>query len=228
MTLVLRSRIILEIDMTRSQNRQQVAQYLARNGPFEDSSGRATAKLKEALGYAGTDAGFTQLIANMDRAGELTREVRGKRTYRISAVSDAFPSGVDDSLTAADGAEMDYDKVASALLLQVVQTLSEGKRKPGNDGSWARRRIERLEGRINDLERDLLQAKAESRTANAERDEMQLLVEHSQANLALLSDRVSGGKPREDQLSNLLGTDEKALLHRLRNNQDDERPGRTG
>jgi hypothetical protein len=214
--------------MPRGQSRQQVAQYLTKNGPLEDSSGRATSKLKEALGYAGTDAGFTQLIANMDRAGELTREVRGKRTYRISAVSDVSPSGVDDALTAADGAEMDYDKVASALLLQVVQSLSEGKQKPVNDGSWARRRIERLEGRINDLERDLLQAKAESRTAGAERDEMQLLLEHSQANLALLSDRASGGKPREDQLSKLLGTDEKALLHRLRNNQADDRPGRTG
>ncbi len=217
--------------MPRGKNRQQIAQYLAKNGPFEDSSGRATAKLKEALGYTGTDAGFTQLIANMDRAGELTREIRGKRTYRISAVSGASPSGVDDVLNAADGAdgaEMDYDQVASALLLQVVQTLNEGKRQPGNDGSWARRRIERLEGRIDDLERDLLRAKAESRTANAERDEMQLLLEHSQANLALLSDRASGGKPREDQLSKLLGTDEKALLHRLRNNQGDERPGRTG
>jgi len=214
--------------MPRGQSRQQVAQFLAKNGPFEDSSGRATAKLKEALGYTGTDAGFTQLIANMDRAGELTREIRGKRTYRISAVPGASTSGVDDALNAANGAEMDYDRVASALLLQVVQTLSEGKRRPGNDGSWARRRIERLEGRINDLERDLLHAKAESRTANAERDEMQLLLEHSQANLALLSDRASGGKPREDQLSKLLGTDEKALLHRLRNNQTDERPGRTG
>ncbi len=214
--------------MPRGQNRQQVAQYLAKYGPFEDSSGRATAKLKEALGYAGTDAGFTQLIANMDRAGELTREIRGRRTYRISAVSGASPSGVDDALNGANGAEMDYDRVASALLLQVVQTLNEGKRQPTNDGSWARRRIERLEGRINDLERDLLQARAESRTANAERDEMQLLLEHSQANLALLSDRASGGKPREDQLSRLLGTEEKDLLHRLRNSQDDERPGRTG
>lgn len=214
--------------MPRGQNRQQVSQYLAKYGPFEDSSGRATAKLKEALGYAGTDAGFTQLIANMDRAGELTREIRGRRTYRISAVSGAPPSGVDDALNGANGAEMDYERVASALLLQVVQTLNEGKRQPTNDGSWARRRIERLEGRIDDLERDLLQARAESRTANAERDEMQLLLEHSQANLALLSDRASGAKPREDQLSRLLGTEEKDLLHRLRNTQEDERPGRTG
>ncbi len=214
--------------MSRGQSRQQVAQYLTQHGPFEDSTGRATAKLKKVLGYEGTDAGFTQLIANMDRAGELTREIRGKRTYRISAVTDAPLSRTDDSLHPADDEEMDYDKVASALLLQVVQTLTEGNRKRGSDGSWARRRIERLESRINELERDLLQAKAESRTVIAERDESRLLLEHSQANLALLSDRASGGKPRDGQLSKLLGTEERALLHQLRETVVDEQRGRTG
>jgi hypothetical protein len=214
--------------MSRHQSRQQVAQYLAQHGPFEDSTGRATTKLKEVLGYEGTNAGFTQLIANMDRAGELTREVRGKRTYRIMAAGDTPPSNVDRSLNGADDTEMDYDRVASALLLQVVQALSEGNRQRGSDGSWARRRIERLENRINDLERDLLQAKAESRTIAAERDELRLLLEHSQANLALLSDRASTGKPREVPLSKLLGTDERALLHQLRGNAADDRAGRAG
>jgi hypothetical protein len=214
--------------LSRGQIRKQVAQYLTEHGPFEDSTGRATAKLREVLGYEGTDASFTQLIANMDRAGQLTREIRGKRTYRIIAAGDALPSSTDDSLDAVDGAEMDYDKVAAALLLQVVQTLSEGKRQRGSDGSWARRRIERLESRINDLERDLLQARAESRTAMAERDELQILLEHSQANLTLLSDRASKGKPRDGQLSKLLGSDERALLHQLRDHATRERPDRAG
>jgi hypothetical protein len=214
--------------MSRSQSRQQVAQYLVQNGPVEDPTGRATAKLKGVLGYEGTAAGFTQLIANMDRAGELTREVRGKRTYRIMAVADAVPSSVDNAVDGADDTEMDFDQLASALLVQVVQTLSEGNRQRGNDGSWARRRIERLDSRINDLERELLQAKTESRTLAAERDGLRLLLEHSQANLALLSDRVSTGKPRHPQLSRLLGTDERALLHRLRDNAADDRPGRAG
>jgi hypothetical protein len=164
----------------------------------------------------------------MDRAGQLTREIKGKRTYRIIAVGDALPSSIDDSLEAADGGEMDYDKVASALLVQVVQTLTEGKRQRGSDGSWARRRMERLESRINDLQRDLLQAKAESRSAIAERDEVRLLLEHSEANLALLSDRVSSGKPREERLSKLLGSDERALLHQLRDHAINERSGRAG
>ena len=214
--------------MSRGRIRQQVAQYLVEHGPFEDATGRATAKLREVLGYEGTQAGFTQLIANMDRAGQLTREVRGKRTYRITAVADALPSGVDSSFDGADNTEMDYDKVASALLLQVVQTLTERNRQHGSDGSWARRRIERLESRINDLERDLLQAKAESRTLAAERDELRQLLEHSQANLALLSDRASTGKPQQEQLSKLLGTDERALLHQLRGSAADGRRGRAG
>jgi chromosome segregation ATPase len=82
--------------------------------------------------------------------------------------------------------------------------LAEGHRQRGSDGSWARRRIERLENRINDLERDLLQTKAEWKTLAAERDELRLQLEHSQAHLALLSDRVSSGKPREGRLSKLL------------------------
>jgi hypothetical protein len=214
--------------MSRGQIRQQVAQYLVEHGPFEDSTGRATAKLREVLGYEGSQAGFTQLIANMDRAGQLTREVKGKRTYRITAVPDAPPSSADTASDGADNAEMDYDKVASALLLQVMQTLTERNRQHGSDGSWARRRIERLESRINDLERDLLQAKAESRTLAAERDELRQLLEHSQANLALLSDRVSTGKPQQGQLSKLLGTDERALLHQLRGSAAEGRRGQAG
>ena len=75
--------------MSQSQTRQQVAEYLTQHGPLEDAKGRATAKLMEALGYEGPVANFAQLISNMDRSGQLTREVRGKRTYRIaSATSD--------------------------------------------------------------------------------------------------------------------------------------------
>jgi hypothetical protein len=62
--------------MSQSQTRQQVAEYLTQHGPLEDAKGRATAKLMEALGYEGPVANFAQLISNMDRSGQLTREVR--------------------------------------------------------------------------------------------------------------------------------------------------------
>jgi chromosome segregation ATPase len=201
--------------------------------------------------------GFTQLISTMDRAGELTREVKGKRTYRIAAVADAprlrASSGAKSDAAAASSAaaksagaksaaaksnfaqsdaaesmEMDYDQVASALLVQVVQTLTKGSTGREGEGSWARRRIERLERQVNELERDLSQAKAESKSVAEERDELRLQLEHSEGNLALLTDRLSTGKVREGHVSKRLGPDERALLHQLRSSSVSGRAGRAG
>ena len=158
----------------------------------------------------------------------MTREVKGKRTYRIVPVADSSPSDVQNEPAEMQqtNVDMDYDILASALLVQVVQTLSQGNRGRETDGSWARRRIERLERRIDDLERALSQAKAESKTLEAERDELRLQLQHSEGNLALLTDRLSTGKPRDGQLSTLLRTDERALLHQLRSSLVNERPDR--
>jgi chromosome segregation ATPase len=212
--------------MSQSHVREQVAQYLQQHGPLEDTTGRATSKLRDVLGYEGSEASFTQLIANMDRAGQLTREVRGKRTYRIATAADAPAIGIDNSRSDSNDAEMDYDRVASALLVQVVQTLTQTGRGKESDGSWARRRIERLEKRINELELDLLQARAESKTLSAERDELRLQLQHSEGNLAVLTEKLSTGKPRDGQLSKLLRTDERALLNQLRGSVATAGPGR--
>ncbi len=216
--------------MSHSRIRQQVTRYLAQHGPLEDRTGRATAKLREALSYEGSEASFTQLIANMDRAGQLTRQVKGKRTYRIEAIEhgsheEADQAAVADSVD-PDGAVMDYDEVASALLVQVVQTLTKGNQAKESDGSWARRRIERLERRIGELERDLSVAKAESKTLAAERDQLQVQLEHSEGNLALLTERLPSAKSRDGQLSKLLDGEERALLHQLRSGAVRERPDR--
>jgi len=166
----------------------------------------------------------------MDRSGLLTRDVKGKRTYRIAIALNDQISGTDNRPDAADtadtAAEMDYDKVASALLIQVVQNLTKGTRRADNEGAWARRRIERLERRVDELERDLLQSRAETNTTVAERDELRLQLEHSEGNLALLTERLATRKPREGQLSKLLDADERALLHQLRGGTVSKRPGR--
>ena len=238
--------------MPQSHIRTQVVDYLVRHGSLADPQGKATAKLREALGYEGSVPGFTQLISTMDRAGELTREVKGKRTYRIAAVADAprlrassvakSDAAVASSAAARSGAaksgaakagatetmEMDYDQVASALLVQVVQTLTKGSTGREGEGSWARRRIERLERQVNELERDLSQAKAESKSVAEERDELRLQLEHSEGNLALLTDRLSTGKVREGHVSKRLGPDERALLHQLRSSSVSGRAGRAG
>jgi hypothetical protein len=216
--------------MSHGHIRQQVAQYLAQYGPLEDPRGKATSKLREALSYEGSEASFTQLISNMDRAGQLIREVKGKRTYRIAEVEHASQAGTDqeslaDSVDLEDTA-MDYDAVAAALLVQVVQTVTKGNQTKESDGSWARRRIERLERRVDELVRELSVAKAEAKTLAAERDQFGLQLEHSEGNLALLAERLPVAKARNGQLSKLLDSDERVLLQQLRGDSARQRPER--
>jgi hypothetical protein len=214
--------------MSQSHARQQVASYLAMHGPIEDPSGGATAKLREALSYDGSEASFAQLISNMDRAGQLTREIKGKRTYRIGPV-ETGSSGTSDAETrpvvADENTSMDYDELAAALLVQVVQTLTKESTTPEGDGTWARRRIERLERRLGELERDLLASRAESKTLAAERDQLRLQLEHSESNLTLLTERLSPSNSR-DGVKNRLHNEERALLHRLRNGSTTTHPDR--
>jgi hypothetical protein len=83
--------------------RNRIAAYLSNHGPVEDREGRATAILKDAVGYTGTSLGFVQLISSMEKAGHITREVRGKRTYRIAPARDAQGIEIDLRAGAAAG-----------------------------------------------------------------------------------------------------------------------------
>ena len=62
--------------------RDRVLSYLA-DGEISDPKGMASTVLAEAVGYPGSSAAFAQLLSGMERDGLITREVRGKRTYRI-------------------------------------------------------------------------------------------------------------------------------------------------
>ena len=44
----------------------------------------ASTQLAAAVGYPGSSVAFAQLLSGMERSGLIEREVRGKRTYRIS------------------------------------------------------------------------------------------------------------------------------------------------
>jgi hypothetical protein len=44
----------------------------------------ASTRLANAVGYPGSSVAFAQLLSGMERSGLIEREVRGKRTYRIS------------------------------------------------------------------------------------------------------------------------------------------------
>ncbi len=206
--------------------RQRVTAYLLSNGPVHDSSGRATSILKEAVGYQGGDAGFSQLVMSMEKAGELRREIRGRRTYRISTVANAS-GAARPSPTQSETDRIDYDELAATLLTRVAQVLSSGQRSD-EPATWARRRIEQLEARVDELQRDLARAKAEAKTNADEREELRGRLEAATHNLSLLTERVdSERRPAPGKAAERLGRDEQALLYELRG-RPNNRPGRAG
>jgi hypothetical protein len=64
--------------------RERVIAYLTETGSLADLNGMASTQLAAAVGYPGSSVAFAQLLSGMERSGLIEREVRGKRTYRIS------------------------------------------------------------------------------------------------------------------------------------------------
>jgi hypothetical protein len=69
--------------------RDRIISHLTAAGDITDQTGMASTKLAEAVGYPGSSVAFAQLLSGMERDGLIEREVRGKRTYRIT-----LPEGV--------------------------------------------------------------------------------------------------------------------------------------
>jgi len=69
--------------------RERIAAHLVEVGEIADPTGMASTKLAEAVGYPGSSVAFAQLLSGMERDGLISREVRGKRTYRITLRGDA-------------------------------------------------------------------------------------------------------------------------------------------
>lgn len=208
--------------------RQRVIDYLLQNGPVEDRSGRATRILKEAIGYDSSDAAFGQLIGSMEKAGELTREIRGKRTYRISRADDAS-TRTEGQTGGSISEDIDYDELAFTLLARVAQILStsQGSADPA---AWAQRRIRNLEGRLDDLQQEVARAKAEAKANADERDELREQLDAASRNLDLLTDRLETPKRGRGPAAGRLGSAEQALLYDLRSSQrsSGSRSGRAG
>ena len=192
-----------------SAYRQVIVDYLTTNGPVEESSGRATAVLKEAVGYEKGDAGFAQLVSSMDEEGQIVREIRGKRTFKISMRSEV---AVNAPTSPPDTPDIDYDELAAALLTRTAQVLSKSQ-ETTEPASWARRRIDQLEGRIDELSRELARARAETKAATDERDELRSQLEAASHNLELLAQQQ---RSRPGRAAQRLGSDEQALLYELR------------
>jgi hypothetical protein len=96
----------------------------------------ASTRLAEAVGYPGSSVAFAQLLSGMERDGLISREVRGKRTYRItlSAAPAARlatePVRAEDALPAvpvAFPAVIDYDELADRVIMRLLRRLAELK-----------------------------------------------------------------------------------------------------
>ncbi len=134
--------------------REHIVAYLAEARELFDANGMASTQLAAAVGYPGSSVAFAQLLSGMERSGLIEREVRGKRTYRISlgaahargaveaegaggaaGIAGAFGAGGAGSggsaglagVRGANGsgtAVFDYDELARRLLVQVVRRLA--------------------------------------------------------------------------------------------------------
>ena len=88
--------------------RKHIVAYLAEVHELFDAHGMASTQLAAAVGYPGSSVAFAQLLSGMERSGLIQRDVRGKRTYRISLgaadLEDADPGEAENAAAGAAGA----------------------------------------------------------------------------------------------------------------------------
>jgi hypothetical protein len=202
--------------------RREIIEYLIRNGPLRDAAGRTTAKLRSAVSYDGTYAGFTQLIAAMERSGELKREVRGKRTYSIMAVSDGSGGdsqdlgGIDQRASSSGSDGYDYNELAASLLVRVVNALSKKEVADASGSAWVDRRLKSYERRYGQLKHQLIEANTKIRQISDERDELKRQLEQAQSNISILHSNIDSVGPDRGGVTSRLTAEDKALLTQMR------------
>jgi len=139
--------------------REHIIAYLTEVNELFDANGMASTQLAAAVGYPGSSVAFAQLLSGMERSGLIEREVRGKRTYRISlgpthaigsggaaraagipevamAVGVGGAAGPGEFGSGIGAAGFDYDELARRLLVQVVRRLAAAEPEASQlDGS---------------------------------------------------------------------------------------------
>lgn len=216
--------------------RENVVTYLAESGELYDKDGMASTRLAVAVGYPGSSVAFAQLLSGMERSGLIKREVRGKRTYRISLgdVDGGGPAprarslrgdvpalaGVAGGLA---GREFDYDELARRLLIQVVRRLAAAEpesdlREPGSAGSPGS-----FDETVADLEHELASAWTKHGRLAEENIRLREQLRSAQQSLAMARERV-----RRLPITSDLDSAEVVLLQRLLTPESEEPEPRAG
>jgi hypothetical protein len=202
--------------------------HLLMAGEVTDAGGMASTALAEAVGYPGSSIAFAQLLSGMERSGLIKREVRGKRTYRITPVKSAGAharsptvaprreaAGRGARLAAAAGADdFDYDELARRLLMEVVQRLGAPEQgaepandgepgdDPGSDASLART--------VASLEQKLASVQSKQRRLTEENAKLREQLQAAQESLAEAQERAVA-----ERIAGRLDSAEVSLLERL-------------
>jgi hypothetical protein len=194
--------------------RDRIVAYLAEVAEIADSTGMASTRLAGAVGYPGSSVAFAQLLSGMERDGLIAREIRGKRTYRITlaagaraaraarhshAVPGAHPADAQAdgaASPAAFGVGFDYDELARRLLIQVVRRLAA---TPAG-----------LEQTVAGLERELATAWTRHGALTAENVRLREQLREAQRDLALAREQS-----RKLTVSDELDQAEVVMLERL-------------
>src|SRR5262252_2995534 len=115
--------------------RDRIVAYLADITEIADPTGMASTRLAEAVGYPGSSVAFAQLLSGMERDGLISREVRGKRTYRIALSTPGAPrraigpgqaeESALPSVSVAFPPVVDYDELADRVIVRLLRRIAE-------------------------------------------------------------------------------------------------------
>jgi hypothetical protein len=204
--------------------------HLLMVGEVRDAGGMASTTLAEVIGYPGSSIAFAQLLSGMERSGLIEREIRGKRTYRITPAKSAVVPALSRAVSprrgrsgaiggrpaaAEDAGDFDYDELARRLLLQVVQRLGT----PPENGRELAEDLEPEEGVDGDASLAQTVASLEHKLATVRSKQRRLTEENARLREQLRTAQESLAQARErtgaDRAAGRLDSEEAHLLDRL-------------
>jgi hypothetical protein len=219
--------------------RKHIVAYLAEVHELFDAHGMASTQLAAAVGYPGSSVAFAQLLSGMERSGLIQRDVRGKRTYRISLgtgdlgdadlgdadlgdadlgdadLGDAENAGTRTARLAGTkvihgAAGFDYDELARRLLVQLVRRLAVAEPDATTQPEASEPHLSVLRATVTGLEYELASAWAKQGELAEENVRLREELKAAQRSLALAAERL-GKIP----ITTDLDSNEVVVLQRL-------------
>jgi len=219
--------------------REHIVAYLAEVHELFDAHGMASTQLAAAVGYPGSSVAFAQLLSGMERSGLIQRDVRGKRTYRISLgtadlgdadlgdadlgdadLGDADLGDAENAGTGTAGlagtkvingsAGFDYDKLARRLLVQLVRRLAVAEPDATTQAEASEPHLSVLRATVTGLEYELASAWTKQGELAEENVRLREELKAAQCSLALAAERL-GKMP----ITTDLDSNEVVVLQRL-------------